>query len=401
MGDTKSERSTMADQFHGLALEIRNGGLQELYDLSGYSSAQVKDLVQDSFGTPIAASDAMRVSFTVGGGKNSRQKYSDDMPKFVKEALRGVGFEEDRGASCCLQCQGSFKYQHDTDKNVKTMHVFPHVTLPDTGAVGEDDGLFWTPDTMSPVYMSTVCSLKTFTMMTQAKVPTFGQKKLLHKEMKEMVARIQEFEERMCNMQPLSDGEQELYDAADLECMAEKVKWLEEQMELMVCSGLLYSAELKELKASNTRTQATMQSNLEAAQAEGAEKKAKKIGQRLAMQVQRAELLASSAANGPVWPQDELNRRKLIEQLWVKVLDLEKIENSKQLLGAAELAKLQKKGGLETELESTMAACRTWYDDEMFEQTMSEIKARAIGGPKKNAGGWKTAPSSRGNFAKR
>jgi len=34
---------------------------------------------------------------------------------------------------------------------------------------------------------------------------------------------------------------------------------------------------------------------------------------------------------------------------------LEKIENSKQLLGAAELAKLTKKGGLETELEKCVA----------------------------------------------
>jgi len=90
-----------------------------------------------------------------------------------------------------------------------------------------------------------------------------------------------------------------------------------------------------------------------------------------------------------------LARRASIEQLWSKVLDLENIENSKQLLDAASLAKLSKKGNLETELENTMAACRTWYDDEMFEKIMGEIKARAIGAGKKkkdDGGGWKTQP---------
>jgi len=380
---------------HGLALEVRNGDLMDLYDLSGYTQSQVVALCNDAFGTPIPASDAMRASFTIGGGKNSRQKYSEELPKYFKGALRDIGFEEDRGASCCLQCQGSFKYQHDTDKNVKTMHVFPHVTLPEVAAAGEDDGLFWAPDTMSPEYMATVCSLKTFKLMTQAKVPTFGQKKILCQQMKEMGTRIQGFEERLCNMDSLSDAEQELYDAADLEAMAEKIKWIEEGMETMVNSGLLWAHELKDLKATNKSTLQKMQTNLEAAQAAGEEKKAKKIEQRLKLQAQRETQLAGCATNGPTWSNEELARRASIEQLWSKVLDLEKIENSKQLLDAASLAKLSKKGNLETELENTMAACRTWYDDEMFEKIMGEIKARAIGAGKKkkdDGGGWKTQP---------
>ena len=42
-------------------------------------------------------------------------------------------YVEDRGASCCLECQGSYKFQHDTDKNLMFMHVFPNVTLPESG----------------------------------------------------------------------------------------------------------------------------------------------------------------------------------------------------------------------------------------------------------------------------
>ena len=46
------------------------------------------------------------------------------------EALRGIGFEEDRGASAIMACQGMFKYQHDTDKDLKFIHVFPKARHP-------------------------------------------------------------------------------------------------------------------------------------------------------------------------------------------------------------------------------------------------------------------------------
>jgi hypothetical protein len=42
-----------------------------------------------------------------------------------REALRTVGFEEDRGASAVMECAGTYKYQHDTDKDLKFIHVFP------------------------------------------------------------------------------------------------------------------------------------------------------------------------------------------------------------------------------------------------------------------------------------
>ena len=51
---------------------------------------------------------------------------------------------------------------------------------------------------------------------------------------------ISSFEERLCNMDSLSDAEQELYDAADLEAMAEKIKYAAHRgcVLLMVCSQM-------------------------------------------------------------------------------------------------------------------------------------------------------------------
>lgn len=45
-----------------------------------------------------------------------RQKFREQLPKELIEALRDINFSEDRAASACVECQGVYKYQHDTDK---------------------------------------------------------------------------------------------------------------------------------------------------------------------------------------------------------------------------------------------------------------------------------------------
>ena len=42
-------------------------------------------------------------------------------------------------ASACELCQGSYKYQHDTDKDLKYLHVFPRVVHEEEGG-GEGEG---------------------------------------------------------------------------------------------------------------------------------------------------------------------------------------------------------------------------------------------------------------------
>ena len=110
----------------------------------------------------------VRISFVVGGGKLVRQKYSDDLPKHFCSALTLVGFQEERqealefavNALCSVHGEsskarvqsarvslslrnylwqdnsatveqgsaGKFKYHHDTNKNLKFVHVFPKIS---------------------------------------------------------------------------------------------------------------------------------------------------------------------------------------------------------------------------------------------------------------------------------
>jgi len=106
-----------ASRDKALAGRIRAGG-SDTYDLAGYSPLQAADLMQAAFGAPIEASEMMKVTLVVGGGKKVRTAYggTEGLVRDVCSALEKLGFADDRGASCTLECQGSFKYQHDTDK---------------------------------------------------------------------------------------------------------------------------------------------------------------------------------------------------------------------------------------------------------------------------------------------
>jgi hypothetical protein len=198
------------------------------------------------------------------------------------EALRGIGFEEDRGASAIMACQGMFKYQHDTDKDLKFIHVFPKARRPaphpnsrspserlpqgapparnhsrcsrpqiDTAAAeaeaaaaaaanaDEDDPVVMVAgmrlEELPPAHLCAIVRFETFKMLVARQCPTFSQRKALLKAVKEMIAMLAGFEERMTNMQPLTPQEDELYNSA--QSLPEKAAELEAQLEGMMSGG--------------------------------------------------------------------------------------------------------------------------------------------------------------------
>ncbi|CAM9598067.1 unnamed protein product [Heterosigma akashiwo] len=116
----------------GLAGEIRrvNAGEAEEFDLAGYTESRVDTLISAAFGAPLPATDMVKITFVVGAGKLARQKYDANLQKWVCAALRNLGFQEDKGASCMIDCAGTYKSQHDTGKNIMTVIIFPNVEGP-------------------------------------------------------------------------------------------------------------------------------------------------------------------------------------------------------------------------------------------------------------------------------
>ena len=87
--------SKLGDEIKDNALS----GLSEQYDLAGFSPGWIQDLVTGCLSQTLSAKTYVGCKFVIGGGKKARGKYDPDMLKHFTEALRGAGFEDDRGAS--------------------------------------------------------------------------------------------------------------------------------------------------------------------------------------------------------------------------------------------------------------------------------------------------------------
>jgi len=114
---------------HKLVRHVRDGEDPFEIDLGGVNEKQAHKILGDAFAKSIITSNHfLRYQFIVGGGKNCRQKYNEQLPKYCAEALTKIGFENDR--HCAAGSQGAFKFQHDTDKNLKMLHVYPKTEEP-------------------------------------------------------------------------------------------------------------------------------------------------------------------------------------------------------------------------------------------------------------------------------
>ncbi|CAJ1338829.1 unnamed protein product, partial [Effrenium voratum] len=100
----------------GLAGKVRRATESDEFDLSGYDQARCNELAKAAFSEPFPLKEMVRISFVVGGGKLVRQKYAEELPKYMVNALSTIGFTEDNSATVEASSAGKFKYHHDTNK---------------------------------------------------------------------------------------------------------------------------------------------------------------------------------------------------------------------------------------------------------------------------------------------
>jgi len=128
---------------HGLAGSIRAASESETFDLAGQSAGSIEAVMEAAFATPFDAfhddQEMIRLTFVTGAGKQARQKYDDGAQKAVTTVLQQHGYVEDRGAGCDRASAGTYKIQHDTGKNLKTVVVFPRIAAVGGGADGNDN----------------------------------------------------------------------------------------------------------------------------------------------------------------------------------------------------------------------------------------------------------------------
>ena len=237
---------------HGLAASIRACQESETFDLAGQSVESITNTIEAAFSEPL--SHLIRLTFVVGAGKNNRQKYHAGAGKAVTCTLLELGYTQDRGASCVLECAGSFKTQHDTGKNLFTVVVIPRVaTKEDTPNEKQVEPLI---PKDSPGYMIAISSIPVFRNMATSKCPSWSQKRACLECVAALQELLDELDDKLMNGTPLTDSEQEYYDTVVL--LQEKESILKQQAQELVEQGQITALEKDELLQQNAQRIASL-----------------------------------------------------------------------------------------------------------------------------------------------
>ena len=389
--------SALCDEIKANALR----GDSEQYDLAGFSPAWLKDLVDGCLGQTLPAKTYVACKFVIGGGKKTRAKYDPDMLKYLSEALRGAGLAEDRGASACEQCQGMYKYQHDTDKDLKYLHVFPRVNVvasaggdggDGTGATGFED--------QSPEMQCVSCSFEEFRDLVAMNVPSFSQKRALLKRMKVMTAALEQLEKMLVEQQILTEQEQEMYDS--MVDVSDKVDYLNKELEKMVSKGRLTKGEQKQMVDDFAKKMEELDVMSATAEAEG---KAKRRDALLARKDEIAKKAETISECKPIVY--TVAHEKEMNDLRAEIAALSKLENSGKLLKGDDLNKLAKKPRLEERLAQLEGEDKGWFEDEcrdvLFTPSATKkapAKTKAAGSGGGGGGGWLATAAKKSGSAR-
>ena len=345
------------EQLSGLAGEIRASITSEQFDLAGYTEPRVKELLHQAFSEPLEApTEMVKFTFVVGGGKLVRSRYSDDMTKWATNALREIGFSDDRSAAVDFSSQGTYKQQHDTGQNLKYLVVFPHVKCASQGnsADASADAASVGPNTSSKEYIVTACEFSTFGEIVSSKTQSWSQRKRLLKILQDAKTEFDGLEQRLIQGSPLSPGEQAIYDA-NSGCDAEKISWLQGEIKGMVDNGKLTADEKAQLMESLSVNIAAVDVEIEQSRAEGKDKRVEKL-----VEKKNAIQTRLAAVRGCTPVRHRLKKGDEIQKAVVALQPLYALEEKGRAMALtlADLRTLESKDELEERVAQLEAASR-------------------------------------------
>ncbi|CAJ1969358.1 unnamed protein product [Cylindrotheca closterium] len=369
----------------GLAASIRGSTESSTFDLGGQNVTTITNNITSAFQDPLPIQEMIRITFVTGAGKLGRQKYDADAAKAVTSALRDLGFEDDRGASCVKECAASFKLQHDTGKNLKTVVVFPRIQEDDAPASGDGTGSnqastvpVIAKGSVEDLIVST--SNAVFKNMTKSKCPSWSEKKECMGALSNIKTMLEELDQKLVTGTPLTDGEQEFYDSVSSDSLDEKQGIVKDLMHSQVEEGGITSREKKQLLSQVSERLEKVSAELE--EAEG--KKAEKLNGMKAKLEARKEMLSGITPK----PLPKLKHETEILTLRAELLSLSDVVDAAagRLLSLKESKALARKEEVEEEIADFEQKSRGWFeDDESFEERVNSLQGVAASRPKKGA----------------
>ncbi|KAL7544437.1 hypothetical protein ACHAWF_007817 [Thalassiosira exigua] len=369
----------MANPVSGMAASIRAATESEAFDLAGHDAVNINHTIQDAFSQPFPLDDMLRITFVVGAGKLSRQKYDDKAMQTVTSALRQLDppFAEDRGASCVNECGGSYKTQHDTGKNLFTVVVFPRLAerAEDQAADGRAGSsapsgeypISFPLVEGTPEHTVLVASEETFQKMAPSMCPSWSEKKVCSELMKAALDTVEKMDAKLMTGTPLSDDENGFYDeVGGATSLGTKAECMKKLMHQQVESGGLTKQELDKLLQQVCDKIDAFNADIDEAMQKSHEKRASKLTAQKEKAVARKTMLEGHTAQPPQRLKHEARLVKLRKQLQPLV----KLEQSAhgRLLTMKETKELAAMDDIMEEISELEEASRGWFeDDDAFE----------------------------------
>ncbi len=353
----------------GLAASIRGSTESDTFDLAGQTPATVTTNITQAFKDPFPIDDMIRITFITGAGKLGRQKYDEGCAKAVTSALRGLGFDEDRAASCVRECAGLFKLQHDTGKNLKTVVVFPKIREESSG--GGDDGRGGNSSNDegsvllkrgSPEEMVALSPMAMFSNLVKNRCHSWSQKKGCNAAIVDIQNLIANLEERLLEGVVLDDNEQALYDTVSVDDLKEKHNLVKEAMQKQVEEGNITAEEKKQLLTQVSDRLEMIDSELEAIKDQKKPKRVEKLNAMKSKAEQRKAMLSNISPKAPA----PLQYQNEILELRKELVPLNKLEESTKgrLLSVKETKTLARKDEILEEITELENDSRGWFEDD-------------------------------------
>jgi hypothetical protein len=351
-------------QAHGMAATIRSAQESETFDLAGQSSSTIEATIRSAFTEPFPLHDMIRITFITGAGKLARQKYDENAAKILTKVLNELGYVEDKGASCVIESQSCYKSQHDTGKNLKTIVVFPKLE-----SVHDDDNVEGQAvkdrgpsvlDEGSPQQLIAMSNFNVFERMLASQCPSWSQKKQCVSVIGDIRAIVDSLDGKLLSGTPLTDSEQDFYDACDLTSLQKKEEAAKEDMQKCIDEGKITSNEKKKLLLQVREKLSSLTKEIEECA-----NKPKKLKQ-LKDQQQRLQEREKKLESISPCPPHPLKFQSEIEKLKRELQPLLKLENETKgrLLTLKETTTLARKEDIELEILQLEEKSRGWFEED-------------------------------------
>jgi hypothetical protein len=350
-----------------MAASIRSSTESETFDLGGQSVLTITNIIHDAFSQPFPLNEMIRITFVTGAGKLERQKYDPDAAKAVSSTLRDLGFEEDRGASCVIECGGSFKLQHDTGKNLKTVVVFPKVEENIDAFSGSVQSHYVQKSLLeegSPESIIAVSSKDAFERIFTSKCPSWSQKKKMLQVIESLKSMINDIDQELLKGVPINDEQQTFYDSVSLDSLELKETIVKKKMQAHVENGNITKQELDILKDQVSQRLESLEKEVK--ESSGKPKKIEKLQSLKQKAEQRRDLLSKIQPKNPHKLRNDAEIQKLLKEL----APLQKVEDDAKgrLMTVKETQLVGRKNEILEQIVQLENSSRDWFEsDEAFQ----------------------------------